>query len=79
MPEMRMPGPLPTVLRFEQDPGSERMSFRCACGESVNTFVCVESGSCEGRCPKCGVFVQVRASKEWVCEGGKPGSGKGAF
>lgn len=76
---MRMPGPLPIVCRFENDNGHSRMSFRCACGESVAAYVTAVSGGVEAQCPKCRLFVQLRASKEYAAEGGKPGSGRGAF
>ena len=76
---MRMPGKLPAVVRFENDNGHSRLAFTCLCGEAVNSFVAIETGSAEARCPKCGVFVQVRASKEILAEGGKPGSGRGRY
>ena len=76
---MRMPGKLPAVARWEYDNGNSRLSFSCQCGEAVNSFVVVENASAEARCPKCGTFLQVRASKEYLAEGGKPGSGRGTF
>ena len=74
-----MPGPLPATARFENANGGPRLSFSCRCGEPVNTYVTIEGGSAEARCPRCGVFVQIRASREYLCDGGKPGSGKGGL
>jgi hypothetical protein len=74
-----MPGSLPAVVRFESDGARSRLSFSCLCGESVNAFVTVDASGAEARCPICGTFVQVRASKEYLADGGKPGSGRGAF
>ena len=74
-----MPGKLPAVARWEYDNGSSRLSFSCQCGEAVNAFVTVDGGTVEARCPKCSTFVQFRASRVVAADGGKPGSGKGAF
>ena len=73
---MRMPGLLPIVLRWENANGDPRMNFTCQCGEAVAAYAKVEGGSAEARCPKCHTFVQIRASREYLAEGGKPGSGK---
>jgi len=71
-----MPGKLPVILRWENANGSPQMNLTCQCGEPVVSFAKVEGGSAEVRCPKCKTYVQVRASREVLPEGGKPGSGK---
>jgi len=73
---VRMPGPLPILVRFENRNGDPQMSFTCQCGESPCAYVAIDGGSVEARCPKCGVYVQLRASRSYEAEGGKPGSGK---
>jgi hypothetical protein len=74
-----MPGPLPVVARFENDNGGPRLSFACQCGEAVSAYALIEGASAEVRCPKCGVYVQLRASRSYEAEGGKPGSARGKF
>lgn len=74
---VRMPGPLPALARFENANGGPKMMFACYCGEPVNTYVTIDNGSAEAHCPRCGVFVQIRASRSYEAEGGKPGSGRG--
>ena len=69
---------LAVVFRFERENGRGRMAFPCFCGESVNLWVSLENNKsrASGRCPKCGDVHEYRVSREYVAEGGKPGSGK---
>ena len=75
---MRQPAALPIMESFHSRNGGSDMAFLCSCGEAVAVGVAIaENGSsAEARCPGCGLLVQVRASREYLAEGGRPGSAK---